>query len=157
MRLRLPETARRLARDEEGASIIEFALFAPILALMVMGVTDVAMSYATKLRFEQAAYGALEKVAATSVQTDYTYLRADAAAAAGVPVEDVSVDAWLECDGIRQTSFTGVCADGAVIARYVRISIDSGHMPTFAYGPLGAATRSDGTVPVTASAAVRIQ
>ena len=157
MRLRLPDAVRRLARDATGVSIIEFALFAPILGVMVMGVTDVAMSYATKLRFEQAAYGALEKVSATSVQTDYTYLRADAAEAAGVPISAVSVDAWLECDGVQQGAFTGVCADDAVIARYVRLTIDSGYRPTFPYGPLGAATRSDGTMAVTASAAVRIQ
>ena len=153
----LASRLRRLGRDERGASIIEFALFAPILGLMVMGIADTAMSYATKLRFEQAAYTALEKVAVGSVQTDYSFLREDAATAAGVPVEDVEVDAWLECDGARQTSFTGACDNGQIITRYVRITIDSGYEPSFAYGPLAAAARSDGTIPVTASAAVRIQ
>lgn len=157
MRRALLQRLRRLGGDERGASIIEFALFAPILAVMVMGVSDVAMSYATKLRFEQAAYTALEKVAVGSVQTDYSFLREDAATAADVSEEEVTVDAWLECEGERATSFTDSCEEGDTITRYVQVTIDSGYTPTFAYGPLTAATRDDGTIPVTASAAVRIQ
>jgi hypothetical protein len=157
MGTRLVPLLRPLGGDERGASVIELGLFAPVLALMVMGISDIAMSYATKLRLEQAAYTALEKVAVGSVQTDYDFLRTDAARAGDVAEADVTVDAWLECDGVRQADFAGVCPDGEMISRYVRVTIDSGYTPTFDYGPLAAAARDDGSIPVTASAAVRIQ
>lgn len=159
MAARLAHLFRPLGGDERGTSVIEFGLFAPILAVMVMGITDVAMHYATKLRLEQAAYTALEKVAVGSVQTDYDYLRHDAAAEGGVAATDVTVDSWLECDGARRDDlgFAGVCPEGDMISRYVRVSIDSGYMPMFNYGPLTTSAREDGTLPVAASAAVRIQ
>ena len=156
---RLIHLFRPLGGDERGTSVIEFGLFAPILAVMVMGITDVAMHYATKLRLEQAAYTALEKVAVGSVQTNYDYLRYDAATEGGVAATDVTVDNWLECDGVRRDDlgFAGVCPDGEMISRYVEVSIASGYTPMFNYGPLATSRRQDGTLPVGATAAVRIQ
>jgi Flp pilus assembly protein TadG len=147
-----------LRRDERGASMVEFALFVPILAVMVMGITDVSMGYSRKLTYEQAAYRALERVAVGSVQSDYSYLRPEAAAAAGVPVANVTVDNWLECDGVRQTSFDGVCPDTQMVSRYVRIAITGTYTPSFDYGPLARGFGgANGTVPISASASLRIQ
>ena len=154
--LRLP--LQKLARDARGASLIELGLFAPILALMVMGVTDVAMGYSRKLTLEQAAYRTLERVAVGSVQSDYSYLRAEAAAAAGVPVENVTIDSWLECDRVRQAQFDGSCPDGQMISRYVQIGIAGSYRPSFPVGPLARRySNADGTVPITVSTALRIQ
>lgn len=147
-----------LRRDERGASMVEFALFVPILAVMVMGITDVSMGYSRKLTLEQAAYRALERVAVGSVQSDYSYLRAEAAAAAGVPVANVTVDNWLECDGVRQTSFNGVCPETQMVSRYVRVAITATYTPSFNYGPLARGfAGANGTVPISASASLRIQ
>lgn len=149
---------RQLGRDERGASVIEIGLFAPILGLMLMGVSDLAMGYQRKLQLEGAAYRALEKVAVGSFQPDYqTYIRADAAAAAGVPQGQVTVDSWLECAGTRQTSFTGSCFAGQSTTRYVSVSIDGSYRPRFSWGPLGRQRNSAGNVPVNATAALRIQ
>lgn len=141
-----------LGRDERGTSVIEVALFAPILGVMVMGVTDLAMGYARKLTLEQAAYRSLEKVAVGSVQSDYSFLRAEAATAAGVPQSSVAVDNWLECDRARQTDFAGSCAAGQMTSRYVQVTINGSYTPRFSLGPLGSSS-----VPLQASAAVRIQ
>jgi Flp pilus assembly pilin Flp len=149
---RLHRCLTGLRRDQRGASVIEFALFAPILAVMVMGVSDLAMGYSKKLVLEQAAYRSLEKVAVGTVQSDYTFLKAEAATAAGVPVTSVTVDNWLECDRVRQASFTGSCASGQMTSRYVEVSISSTYSPRFNYGPLGGSA-----VPISATAALRIQ
>ncbi|HEV2865940.1 MAG TPA: TadE family protein [Allosphingosinicella sp.] len=141
-----------LGRDEGGASVIEFALFAPILAVMVMGVSDLSMGYSRKLTLESAAFRSLEKVAVGSVQTDYQFLKAEAAAGAGVPQSNVTVDNWLECDRVRQTDFTGTCPTGQMTSRYVQVTINSTYTPRFNYGPLGGSP-----VPISASAALRIQ
>jgi len=158
MRHLLIRLAGRLGRDERGSSMIEFALFAPLLAVMVMGITDVSMGFSRKLTLEQAAYRSLERVAVGSVQSDYSYLRPEAAAAAGVPLANVAVDSWLECDGTRQTDFNGSCPETQMISRYVRISITGSFEPTFNYGPLARNfAGDDGNVPIAASAALRIQ
>ena len=149
---------RRLRDDARGASLIEFALFVPILAMMLMGVTDLAMGYSAKLRVEGAAYRALEKVAVGTVQSDYSFLRAEAAAAdgaGGVQAADVTVDAWLECNRVRQTDFSGICPTGQDRSRYVRVSIASSYTPRFSYGPL--VTNSSGVVPISATTSLRIQ
>jgi len=154
LRLRLT----RLARDARGASMIELGLFAPVLAVMVMGIGDVAMGYSRKLTLEQAAYRVLERVAVGSVQTDYTYLKAEAAAAAGVPESNVTVDNWLECDGVRQAQFDGICPDGQMISRYVQIAIAGSYRPVFSAGPLARRYNgADGNVPISVSTALRIQ
>jgi len=158
MRLRFRHRLEALARDERGASMIEFALFAPMLALMVMGISDVSMGYSRKLTVEQAAYRTLERVAVGSVQSDYSSLRTEAAAAAGVPVGNVTVTNWLECNGTRQADFNGLCGTGEMIARYVQIDIAASYTPSFSYGPLSRGLGGeDGNVALSASAAVRVQ
>jgi Flp pilus assembly protein TadG len=144
----------RLRRDTRGASVIEFALFAPILAMMAMGISDFAMGYSAKLKVEGAVYRTLEKISVGSVQSDYQYLKAEAATAAGVPQSAVTVDNWLECNRVRQTDFTGVCADGQDTARYVSVAISTSYTPRFNYGPL---VTTNGTVPISASSSLRIQ
>src|ERR1044072_5521170 len=99
--LRLGPRLARLVREARGASVIELALCAAILAVMVMGISDVAMGYSRKLTLEQAAYRALERVAVGSVQSDYTYLRGEGAAAAGVPESSVPGASRLGSDAIR--------------------------------------------------------
>ena len=141
----------RLKRDERGASVIEVALFAPVLGVMLMGITDLAMGYARKLSLEQAAYRSLEKVAVGTVRTDYSFLRAEAASAAGVAESAVTVDNWLECDRARQTNFDGSCAAGTMTSRYVQVTINASYTPRFSVGPLAT------SVPLQASAALRIQ
>jgi Flp pilus assembly protein TadG len=152
---------RRLRRDEKGASVIEFALFAPVLGLMVMGVSDLAMGYSTKLKIEGAIYRSLERVAVGStagpqvVQNDYSFLQTEAATAAGVPTSQVSVDQWLECNRVRQTDFAGACPDGQDTARYVKVTINTSYTPRFSYGPL--VRNTNGVVPIEANASLRVQ
>jgi Flp pilus assembly protein TadG len=147
-----------LLADESGASLIEFALVLPILALMVMGISDVAMGFSRKLVVEAAAYRTLEKVAVRSSDTDMTTLAAEAATAAGVEEDDVTIDIWLECEREREAEVTGVCAEGEETARYVSVEIEASYTPRFDYGPLADAFGGrDGIVPTGATAAMRMQ
>ncbi len=52
----------RLAQDDRGASIIELALVAPILASLLIGMVDLSRAYSHKLLLEQAAQRSIEKV-----------------------------------------------------------------------------------------------
>lgn len=153
------DRARRLAADERGVSLIELAVFLPVLVFLVMGVTDLAQGLAARLGLEQAAYRALEEAAAGTVQTDYSYLKTEAETAAGAG-STASVDQWLECNGTRQTDFSGSCPNGQMTARYVKVSVSQDFKPTFSYTTTAwhfFHTNANGAITLTGSAAVRVQ
>lgn len=158
-RVRLPlAAAAALAADRRGTSVIEFALFVPLLALAVLGISDIAMGHSRKTTIEQAVARALEKVAVGTVAADYSALRTEVATAAQVAPGDVAVDQWLECDRVRQASFTGTCGSGEEIARYISLRVAASYTPAFRYGPLARGfANPDGTVPITAFKALRLQ
>ena len=57
---------RHFASDSRGTATIELAIFAPVLATMVIGVVDMSMAYGRKLSIEQAAQRSIEKVMQTT-------------------------------------------------------------------------------------------
>jgi Flp pilus assembly pilin Flp len=168
-----PIQTRSLARDERGASIVELALFAPFLGTLMLGLIDLGQGISARHELQQAANHAMElalsreAVADESGEPNYEYLRQAAAWAADVPIEAVTLTRWLECDGAPANDDeeeAGVCEPNASggpkeVARYVRIRIATVYTPTFRYGPiaLSSAANSDGTVPMAAEAALRIQ
>ena len=56
----------KLAREDRGAAVIELALIAPVLALLIIGVTDISIAYGRKLELEQAVQRSIEKVMQTT-------------------------------------------------------------------------------------------
>lgn len=155
---KLVRCAYRLIHDQRGASVIETALVVPLLAILVMGVSDVAMGFSQKIKVQQAAARAIEMATAGGLSTAaLTAMQADAASAAGVTTADVTLDTWLECNGVREPSSTTVCADAtAQIGRYVSVSINGKYRPLFAF--LAPQRRNaDGDIVVTGYSAVRVQ
>ncbi|HEX8526185.1 TadE/TadG family type IV pilus assembly protein [Allosphingosinicella sp.] len=150
-----------LARDSRGVTLVEFGLLFPILAVMVLGTIDVSRGLSTKFALEQAAQRTIEIASlGDRPQQDYSFLRAHAAAAAEVPIAQVTVSQWLECDNVRQSSFNGVCQGDEQAARYVEISLYQDYLPSFSYGPFAsgfANARSDGSLRIVADAGVRVQ
>jgi len=145
-----------LRRDTRAASVVEFALFAPVLGMMLMGISDFAMGYAKKLRIEQAIYRTLEKIAVGTVQSNYQTFKAEAASAAGVSQSEVTIRNWLECNEVESPNgFSGSCSTGQRTARYVSITIATSYTPEFAYGPW--VTDSNGRVPISSSSSLRVQ
>ena len=59
----------KLAREERGAAVIELALIAPVLATLIIGVTDVSIAYGRRLELEQAVQRSIEKVMQTTGDT----------------------------------------------------------------------------------------
>ena len=58
----MPGILQRLRRDQRGTAIIELALVAPILAVLIMGAVDVGGAFSRRLALEQGAQRAVEKV-----------------------------------------------------------------------------------------------
>ena len=147
----------RIARDDRGASIIELALVAPVLASLLIGMVDLSRAYSYKLKLEQAAPRAIEKVQAYQTSTStYTTLQSEAAAAAGVPTNKVTIDFWLECDGARASNYESVCTSGQTYARWVTVSVQGTFTPMFRskYYPRA---NSNGTFTITGKTGMRTQ
>ncbi|MFL6856399.1 MAG: TadE/TadG family type IV pilus assembly protein [Allosphingosinicella sp.] len=120
----------RLRRDEKGASLIEFGLLAPVLALMVGGVVDLSEGLSERFQIQQAVNRSLEQLQslppeadANKKDVDYAFLTTEAKTAAG-PTATVTLTKWLECDGAKKTSWDDACAAGEDTARYVHLRID---------------------------------
>jgi Flp pilus assembly protein TadG len=158
---------RRLLASERGSSLVEVALLAPFLGMLVVGISDLGQGYAEVLRVRQAAHRALElgmvkpaTLNRTTNEVDYSYIKSQAAEAAGVPESNVTLTPRLECNGTEKTPYSANCTAGQDMARYLQLAISSSYRPSFGWGPLGrnfAGAAADGSVPINVNVAVRIQ
>ena len=131
----------RLRVDKRGAAAVELALAAPILATLIVGITDISRAYAMKLRLAQAAQRSIESIQWQGKNTNnYTTLSteaANAATAAGYTGSTVVVNYRLECNGATNTSNTTgaainvACTSGQTTARYVTVTISNFYTPMF--------------------------
>lgn len=153
-----------LVRDERGTSVTELALLAPILASLVIGMTDLSLAYSAKLQLEQAAQRSIEKAMNGKKEAAlFETLLTEATEAADVEEDAVEVSYWLECDGVSQNTspatmeadYGKVCADTEAYARYVNVRIEKDFEPTFSTEWLGANT--DGSFTLVGEAGVRVQ
>jgi Flp pilus assembly protein TadG len=131
--IRLPT---RLARDERAAAIVELALIMPFFAAMVVGVADITRAYSAKLKLEQAAYRAIEKVQqyrdTSSTFTTISSEATTAATAAGFTSPTVTVDYFVECDGTRQATYNTNCSVSQTENRWITVDIAGTFTPMFA-------------------------
>jgi len=172
MRIRAPN----LARDQRGAVIIELAMVAPVLALMVVGVVDLSNAFGRKLALEQGAQRAIEKVMQTTGETTVAEtIRTevicqvngvnDDGTCVDSPItdSDVTVTYRLECtDGAdvmtssetddADTFDAASCATGSSEARYLQVNVQNDYTPMF---PIHFAGINDGTYHLSATAGMR--
>lgn len=168
-----------LAREERGAAIIELAMIAPVLALMVIGVTDVSIAYGRRLELEQAVQRAIEKVMQTTGDTtvagtiqkeavcQVNGANPDGTCATGrIATSDVTVTYRLECtttggartnqesaDADTFDAFT--CANATDSeARYILATAREIYAPMFS---IHFGTGPDGVYNLSATAGVRVQ
>jgi Flp pilus assembly protein TadG len=152
--IRIPDFVRRLIEDERGTSLLEFAFVAPAFVMMTVGVADIGYGFSKRYALQQAVNRTLEMATLGSRKLDYTFLKDEAAAAAGVPVANVTLTQWLECNTTRK-AFNDDCGTGEQIARYVTLTVNSSFTPSF--GASGYPGAVNGVVPLTASASLRVQ
>ena len=153
---------KSLASSERGASVIELALVAPILATLLIGMIDISRAYSARLQLEQAAHRAIEKVQQYQTTTStYDTLRTEAAAAAGITATatNPTVRYWLQCNGgtrLYGTASETNCSTGQTYQRYIEVSITKPFTPMFGTRFFPGAN-ADGTFTLTATAGLRTQ
>ena len=123
-RLSILRLARALKRDERGVALVEMAMSIPLLMLLCLGMIDISRLVAAKIDLEQAAQRTTDFVLAKRPVDGRTakYV-AEAASAAGVGTDKVTVQFFLECDGVRAGAVTDECLDGETTARFAYVSI----------------------------------
>ena len=148
---------RNLAADDRGTALIELALAVPILAAALIGMVDLSRAYSEKLKLEQAAQRAIERVMNRQTSSSsYNTLTSEAMAAAGVDAADVTIDFWLECNGARQSNYDSSCTSGQAYARYLTVAVQKDFIPSFGTRFFPGAN-SDGTFTISSEAGIRTQ
>lgn len=148
---------RSLARDRSGVALVELCFVAPMLALMVCGVSDASIGFARRLQLQQAAGRAVEMSLASGLtNATVTNAQNEAASAGGVPAGQVAVDTWLECSGARQTNITDICATGSP-ARFISVTVTDTYTSAFASILHGVGAGNWASVSLRGFAEVRVQ
>jgi Flp pilus assembly protein TadG len=155
---------RRLLRDERGLTIVELGLVAPFLGLLLAGCIDLGRGLSERYALQQAAHRTIElanTMALTankdSSEIDFGPLKAQAATAAGVSADAVTLTRWVECDGVVKTNPNLVCPAGEKVARYIQLEIQGTYVPMLKLAHVYPLTDANGEVSMTVEAAVRIQ
>lgn len=155
----------RLPRDRSGAAIVELALCAPILATMVIGVSDISIAFGKKLQLEQAAQRAIEKVAQTTGEDtpsdtikkeavcQFNGTNADGTCkSAPITNSNITVTYVLKCNGVV-TTYTSDCTTGQTELRYITTTVTYNYAPMF---PVHVGVNADGTYHLSGTAGVRV-
>jgi Flp pilus assembly protein TadG len=171
-----------LARSEDGAALVELAIVAPVLAMLVAGVADISIAYSRELEIEQAAQRAIEKVMQTSgddtpadaikkeacfqingsadvtddMDTEDTADDVTSTECAGgrLDMSDITVVFELTCDGTAVANYDSECAPTQTTKRYVSVTINDTYDPVF---PITWGTGSDGVYNLSTTVGVRVQ
>ena len=148
-----------LARNVAGTATIELALIAPILGALLVGMVDLSTAFSHKLRLEQVAQRAIERVQQNGFTTGQQATLETEAQAAAWTGSTATLTFWLECDGVRQTdasAYTNGCPDsGDVYGRFVQMEVVKTHTPIIA--ARFSQSNANGTITVRGTAGIRIQ
>jgi Flp pilus assembly protein TadG len=153
-----------LRHDTAGAAVIELALAAPIMAAVLIGMSEIATGFSTKLQLEQAAQSAIEKVMqgqTRATTASVATLKTDAATLAGVTEANVTVSFTLFCVN-RSTNvataasdYNTVCAGTEDTRRYMKVVITKDYTPMMTR--VYAAAGTNNVYTLTGQTSVRVQ
>lgn len=162
--MRLLTNLRRLARDDAGVSMIEMGFVMPFLGVLMMGCIDLGMGLSERYELQQAAHRTIELANVRTLtadkdanEIDFSFLKSEAATAAGVPPSQVTLTRWVECNGTVKPAYDMVCQPTEKVARYIQLEILKEYTPMFGLARIYPITNPNGSVQMTVEAAVRIQ
>lgn len=146
-----------LTAEARGVALVETALVAPFLAVVIMGTVDTARYGAAKLKIQQAVNRGLEMSLMGGSSLSATDIQTQAALQANIPTSSVTITQTRECAG-TVTSWGSSCTTGQETACYTQIRVSTTFTPTFVLGSLARMLgNSNGDVPISATGVIRIQ
>lgn len=145
-----------LLRNRDGTSVVELALVLPVLLMLFAGLIDFGMGFSKLQATQQAAVRTVEWATASGADAlTIDQMKGEAAAAAGVSVDQVIADIWLECDGTRMADTSLACAAGQESAIWTSVQIRNTYKPQLGKLLPNSLLKSD--IPLMGSAKVRQQ
>ncbi|HEX8444588.1 MAG TPA: TadE/TadG family type IV pilus assembly protein [Allosphingosinicella sp.] len=145
-------------------TIVELGLVAPFLVLLLAGCIDLGRGLSERYALQQAAHRTIELANSMTLaadkdanEIDFGPLKAEAAAAAGVPESAVTLTRWVECNRVVKEAYNIVCPPGEMVARYIQLEIVGKYVPMLKLAHVYPLTDANGEVTMTVEAAVRIQ
>jgi Flp pilus assembly protein TadG len=164
--------------DERGAAVIELAMVAPVLGLMIIGIVDMSNAFSRKLALEQGAQRAMERIMQTTANdTVENTLKSEVVCQVDgtntdgtckttpITTANVTVTFRLECTDSTgaiasqtssdPTTFDGfTCAAGTVRqAKYIQVQVTDKYTPMFPVHFYD--INADGTYHLSATAGMR--
>ena len=150
---------QHLRTCRSGAAGAEMALIAPALGALLFVAMDLGLAFWQKHQLEQAAQRGIELALApgTIGTGNFTHLDPEVRAAYGKPVQSLTVDNWLECNGVRQANWNSFCPAGQTFARYVSVRVQAEYVPSYSFGGVMSGSGANGGFLLTGDASVRLQ
>ncbi|HUH84085.1 MAG TPA: TadE/TadG family type IV pilus assembly protein [Stellaceae bacterium] len=158
---RLFHRARELARGTGGAAAVEFALLAPVLGMVLVGMVDFGLGVFVKMQVQNAAQAGAEYVIAngfnTSNTTPVTTAVTTASTYSGITASPVPSQFYAcPVNNVLNTVASGAtCSSGKTAGTYVTVSATATYNTIIPYNQLGLSIPSSYTF--TAASTVRTQ
>jgi Flp pilus assembly protein TadG len=148
LRRRVTDRLKRFKRDERGTGAVEFALLAPVLAVLAAGVVDTSRLILQSMQLRAAAQAGADY----ALRNPWNEAKVEnAVIASGAKIAPtataVLANKCLTAQGLTEAQ---TCTNGAQAGRFVTVTASSTYAPLFFHQPL-LASRS-----LTATTVVRI-
>ena len=121
--------SRKLRGDQQGTATIELAIATPVLLMFALGGIDLALGFVHKLEVQQYAQIGADYIMSEmeTVPTDVE-IKARVHEGSGVPLGDITVERWIECDG-EKNSLPACINAGFDYTQYLSIEVDQDYEP----------------------------
>ena len=103
----------------------------PLVLMFALGGIDFAMGYRHKIEMQQTAQLGAEYVMGTMEDLPTAIeVRQAISDASGMPVGSITVDTWIECDGVKPTIAAVICVNPtAVQTDFMTITVRDTYTP----------------------------
>jgi Flp pilus assembly protein TadG len=152
---RLCTVFQDLARSTSGTAVIETAIVATCLSIIIMGTVDLARYGAALLKTQQAVNRGLEMVMINGPGTSTSTVQSDVATQAGVATSAVTVTQTQTCAGTAAT-YGSTCTTGQEARKYYTINVATSFTPTFALGAVARRIAPNGSIPISTTGEIRV-
>ncbi|WP_435200980.1 TadE/TadG family type IV pilus assembly protein [Qipengyuania sp. 902] len=115
--------------DQKGTATIELAIATPVLLMFALGGIDLALGFVHKLEVQQYAQIGADYIMSEmeTLPTDVE-IKARVHEGSGVPLGDITVERWIECDG-EKNSLPACINAGFDYTQYLSIEVDQDYEP----------------------------
>ena len=129
-----------LARDTRGTMVIETAIVAPVLIVLVVGVFDMGMAISRQQELQSAASEAesIALAAASGAETNIDTIKGIIATSMSLQSNQVSVSRFYRCNANESTvSKPTSCEESAIVSSYIRIDLRDSYDPIYSQFGIG--------------------